>query len=219
MDFFPRGSVLGMTGMLDFCSLPLNLATGTVWSNAMNYRCCSGLGCMNVVILFLNNIINKVCLLFNWVPGQATRTSLQAQGFPLECDVAVLAELFAGEESPQQPGSTYPSLVFNPSHGPTAPAWLSLTGLIWAPKASGSFPVALACFALGPCWKFGETAPQLLSLPKQGQQFHRTPFWFCLVISVAQTSFVCGCLAGTIIDPSLMWAIKPFVQIWLFSFR
>lgn len=130
-----------------------------------------------------------------------------------------LAEVFAGEESSQQPESAYLSLVFNSSHGPTTSPGLSLTGLIWALKASGSFPVALVCVVPGPWWEFGETATQLLSLPKQGQQFDRTPFWFCLVISIAQTSFVCDCLAGTIIDPSLMWGIKPFVQIWLFPFR
>lgn len=35
----------------------------------------------------------------------------------------------------------------------------------------------------------GKLPSALLSLPEQGQQFDSTPFWFCLVISIAQTSF------------------------------
>lgn len=178
MDFFPRGSVLGMTGMLDSCSPPLNLTTGTVWWNATNYRCCSGLGCMNVVILFLNNIINKVCLLFNWAPGQATRTSLQAQGFPLECDVAVLTELFEVRSHHNSLGAlTHPwcltqAVVQQLLHGWVSQGWSE------PPKPQDPFPWPWCVLHWAPAESLGKLPPSCSPFPNRGSNSTAHPFGF-----------------------------------------
>lgn len=82
----------------------------------------------------------------------------------------------------------------------------SLTELIESPRSLKILSWGLTVFCTRPLLRvsLGKLPSPLLSLPEQGQQFDSTPFWFCLVIPIAQTSFVRGCLAGNIIYPSLM---------------
>lgn len=134
-------------------------------------------------------------------------------------DLSFFARAYCGWGSPQQTETWAVHLAptSHRSHSPAArPAFRFSQD--WS-KASGSCPVASTCFAPGCYWEqvWGICRPHCSPSPNSRGNLTAHP----LVLSgdIPCTNFLClWCLAGSMIYPSLMWGIKPFVQIWLRPF-